>query len=214
MENLDVAHHLGAVSRSVKSLVMDGVPAKAVILARNYDTDLEDLWDAMTNPERLPRWFLPVSGDLKLGGTYQLKGNAGGSITECQAPTFLAVTWEMQGQVSWVDVRLEKVDSTRTRFTLTHTAPVSDFWTTYGPGAVGIGWELGLLGMALYIAYPDEPKIDENEFGISPEGQSLIRGSSDGWCLASIADGTPRGEAEAAARRTTAFYTGTEVEPE
>src|SRR5882724_8555264 len=29
-------------------------------------------WDAMTNAERIPRWFLPISADLRLSGRYQL----------------------------------------------------------------------------------------------------------------------------------------------
>ena len=47
------------------------------------------LWDACTNAERIPRWFLPVSGDLRLGGRYQLEGNAGGTIERCDPPRSL-----------------------------------------------------------------------------------------------------------------------------
>lgn len=43
------------------------------------------MWDACTDPERIPRWFLPISGDLRLNGRYQLEGNAGGAITEAAA---------------------------------------------------------------------------------------------------------------------------------
>ena len=45
------------------------------------------MWDACTDPERIGRWFLPVSGDLRLGGRYQLEGNAGGEILRCEPPT-------------------------------------------------------------------------------------------------------------------------------
>ena len=34
-----------------------------------YDTDIHDLWEACTNPERLARWIAEVSGDLRVGGT-------------------------------------------------------------------------------------------------------------------------------------------------
>ena len=34
-----------------------------------YDTDIDDLWEACTNPERLARWIAEVSGDLRVGGT-------------------------------------------------------------------------------------------------------------------------------------------------
>lgn len=204
---VDVAHHLGAVQRSVRSLERDGKPARAVILTRTYDTDAADLWHALTSPERLPRWFLPVEGDLKLGGRYQLKGNAGGTITDCEPPALLGLTWEMQGQVSWVEVRLARESATRTRFTLTHTAPLSDFWTQFGPGAVGVGWELGLMGMALHLADP-AAKFDEAAFSASPESKAYMTGSSERWGEAAIAAGEDPEQARTAARNTTAFYTG------
>ena len=31
-----------------------------------------DLWEALTSAERIPRWFAPVSGDLRLGGRFQV----------------------------------------------------------------------------------------------------------------------------------------------
>ena len=55
----DFESHLGAVERSVSSLERDGLPAGAVTLSRSYATTVEDLWDALTNGERIPRWFLP-----------------------------------------------------------------------------------------------------------------------------------------------------------
>ena len=83
----DVRDYLGAVERTVSSLERDGKPARAVTVARSYNTTVEDVWDAVTNGERIPRWFLPISGELKLGGRYQLEGNAGGTITACEPPS-------------------------------------------------------------------------------------------------------------------------------
>ena len=60
--------HPGAVDRVVTDATRNGKPARRVTLQRRYDTTPEDLWDALTSPERLPRWLLPVSGELKLGG--------------------------------------------------------------------------------------------------------------------------------------------------
>ena len=103
--DFDVEAQLGAVDRSVSSLGRDGQPVRAVTLARRYSTTVEDLWDAVTNPERIPRWFLPIGGHLKPGGRYQLEGNAGGLITACERPSHLALTWEFGEDVSWVDAR-------------------------------------------------------------------------------------------------------------
>ena len=91
----DFESHLGAVERSVSWLERDGLPAGAVTLSRSYATSVEDLWDAVTNGQRIPRWFLPISGELELGGRYQLEGNAGGVITACKRPSRFALTWEL-----------------------------------------------------------------------------------------------------------------------
>ena len=71
---IDVERHLGAGERSVSSPVLEGQPARAVTLSRSYRTGIADLWDAVTSAERIPQWFLPVSGTLEPGGRYQLEG--------------------------------------------------------------------------------------------------------------------------------------------
>lgn len=101
---IDAAKVLGLVTRQVRHFDKDGKPASAVVLARAYDTSVEDLWEAVTSKERVPRWFLPLEGDLKLGGRYQLIGNAGGTITACTPPHHFAATWEFGGGTSWIDV--------------------------------------------------------------------------------------------------------------
>ena len=92
--------------------------------------------------------------------------------------------------------------------TLTHTALLSEHWNTFGASAVGVGWELGLLGLAMHVTDPEQPKPDETEFAMSAEGRALIADSSEGWGRTSIAAGTDEEAAMAAAERTTAFYTG------
>ena len=210
---LNVESHLGAVERSVSYLDRDGQPASAVTLTRSYETTVEDLWDAVTNGQRIPRWYLPISGDLKLGGRYQLEGNAGGTITTCDRPSHLAITWEYAGDVSWVDVHVAADGTARARLTLTHTARLSPFWDQYGPGAAGVGWEQSFLGLALHLSHPNDPKMDEAAFAASPDGKAFITGSSDGWEQAAIASGTDPAAARAAAAQTTAFYTGGSAQP-
>ncbi|MDE0157800.1 MAG: SRPBCC domain-containing protein [Gammaproteobacteria bacterium] len=210
---LNIEEQLGAVERTVSSLERDGQPARAVRLARTYATTVDDLWDAVTSAERIARWFLPVTGDLEFGGRYQLEGNAGGTITHCERPSFLALTWEFGGEVNWVEVRLADADADGggARLALTHTALLSDRWLEFGPGAVGVGWEMGLLGMDLHLTRPSEPKIDDETFHTTPQGKALLTGSSEGWYQAAIAAGTDPEVARAATKRTTAFYTGATV---
>ena len=211
--DFDVESHLGAVERSVSMVERDGRPASAVTLSRSCEATVDELWDAVTSGERIPRWFLPVSGDLVLGGRYQLEGNAAGMITTCERPSHFALTWEYAGDVSWVEVSVSADGAGGARVALTHTALLSPHWDEYGPGAAGVGWEMGLLGLALHLARPAAPKPDDAAFAASRDGRAFIAGSSEGWERAGVAAGADPAAARAAARRTTAFYTGQSGEP-
>ena len=207
--SVDPIKSVNAITREVRTVEKDGKPAKVVVASRIYDTTPTDLWDAITSAERIPRWFLPVTGDLKLGGTYQLQGNAGGTITTCDPPKHLGITWEFGGQVSWVDVHLAAKEK-GTELVLEHMAHVmGDFWDRFGPGAVGVGWDLGLHGLAIHVGTRRAVLPSEGmEWVASPSGKDFIKVSSAGWGKASVADGTNRDAAIAAMGRTTAFYTG------
>ena len=206
--SFDVEAELRAVERSVASTDVDGRAAHVVTLARCMATTAEDAWDAVTNAERIARWFLPVTGDLQFDGCYQLEGNAGGAITACEPPSHFALTWEFCGDVSWVEVRLSDGGDGRVRLTLAHTSLHSPHWDEFGPGATGVGWELGLMGLAAHLERPDEPQIDEAAFVASSEGRAVMAGSSEAWGRAAVAAGADPAVARAAAQRTTAFYTG------
>ena len=176
----DAESYLGVVERSVSSLERDGRPASAVTLSRSYPMPVADLWDAATNAERISRWFLPISGDLEQGGSYRLEGNASGVISACEPLSHLALTWEFGEDVSWVEVDLSDEGSSRARATLTHTVNHSEHWETYGPGVVGIGWEMGLLGLDMHLSQPDEPKSDDADFASSPDGRAVYQSQQRG----------------------------------
>ncbi|NHN54840.1 SRPBCC family protein [Calidifontibacter sp. DB0510] len=63
-----------------------------------YDTDIADLWQACTDPERLARWIAEVTGDLRVGGTIRtvFTSTATGSarIDACDEPHHLLITSE------------------------------------------------------------------------------------------------------------------------
>lgn len=211
--NFNPAAYVGAIVRKVIRRDHQGKPAWVVIATRNYDTDIDDLWDALTSAERIPRWFLPISGELKLRGRYQFQGNAGGEITRCEPPGLLSVTWEYGAELSWLNVTLMADAPKGTRLQLEHIAHVDAArWDRFGPGAVGVGWDLGLMGLASHLA--SGVGVDPAAamaWQASEQGKAFMRESSEAWGRASIAAGTAASAARAAAARTTAFYTG---EPE
>jgi hypothetical protein len=60
----DLLNDLKAVHRETGTRPVDDREARTVVLTRRYDAPIEDVWDAVTDPERIARWFLPVTGDL------------------------------------------------------------------------------------------------------------------------------------------------------
>jgi uncharacterized protein YndB with AHSA1/START domain len=178
--------------------------------ARTYPTTIEDLWDALTSIERIPRWFLPITGELRPGGRYQLEGNAAGEILECDPPHRFEITWEYGGDTSWVTVELSgDRGKDEARLQLRHLAHVpDDLWDQYGPGSVGIGWDLGLMGLELHLSSGDTFDPEQMRgWESSPDGRAFITQSSSAWAEASIARGADPRVAWASAERVTSIYT-------
>ncbi|GIJ46291.1 activator of HSP90 ATPase [Virgisporangium aliadipatigenens] len=206
---VDVKYEINAVSRQVGTRTLDAGEARVGTLIRTYNAEPEDVWEAITTPERLARWFAPVSGELREGGQYAIKGNASGTVQRCEPPRGFDATWEFGGEVSWIEVRLSEVPG-GTRVELQHIAHVDDErWLQYGPGATGVGWDLGFLGLSLHLSDPAaRDAFDEEAWAASDEGKEYVTLSGERWYDASVAAGTPEADARAAADRTTAFYTG------
>src|SRR5580658_10799458 len=60
-----------------------------------FNTDIDDLWSALTDPSRLARWLGEVEGDLRLGGEFRARFFDGwegtGRVEACEAPRRLLV---------------------------------------------------------------------------------------------------------------------------
>lgn len=195
------------IQRSVEG----GKDDKTVVaLRRTYDAQIDDVWDAITHPERLSRWFMPIEGDLRVGGAYQLKGNAGGTILSCEPPRRLLVTWVFvpeptEKDITEVEVRL-RAEGDQTVVELRHEATVDpNMWSQFGPGAVGVGWDLTFLGLGMHLT-AGGGLANPHEWEQSAEARDYITRSSAAWGEANRAFGTPDEEVEAAVKATTNFY--------
>jgi len=115
-----------------------------------YDTDIDDLWEACTKPERLARWLAEVSGDLRVGGTIHAVFTSTWTgplqVEVCEAPHHLLLTMEPGTDD---EVQLEawlSEEGSRTRLVVEERGLPAH--TLYGHGA---GWQAHLedLGRSL-----------------------------------------------------------------
>ena len=68
-----------------------------------FDTDIDDVWSALTDPSRLARWYGEVEGDLRAGGEFRVRVFASGwegtgRVEACEPPRRLVVTGKEPGQ--------------------------------------------------------------------------------------------------------------------
>jgi len=207
---IDVNEQINAVRRQVGSRVLAAGEMRTMAISQSYHADISDVWDAVTNPDRIRRWFVPVEGDLRVGGRYQVTGNASGTIETCDPPKGFAATWEYGEHVSWIEVTLRPEAPDRTRLELVHIAPGDDeHWATFGPGAVGVGWDMALMGLSRHMS--SAQAVDPAEAAgwvTSGAGRQFMTLSSEHWRDAHIEAGADKAAAAAAADRVIAAYTG------
>jgi len=209
---MDFSKAFGATFRHTGNRERDGKPTRVVTVSRTYSTTQEDLWSAVTEKERISRWFAEVKGDFQLGGRYKIKGNAKGKITSCDAPNSYSVTWEMFFNVSWVSVTVESVED-GAQLSIEHEMGMGRagemHWSKYGPGATGVGWEFAVFGIDMYLLNDGQltPK-DIEKWSESSEGKAMIKSWANEWGKAHIVAGEAEETAMKMAQKTSKFYAG------
>lgn len=125
-----------------------------------YATDPDDLWRAVTTPERLSRWMAPYRGEFRLGGRWEAIGSSGdvyceGEVTACDAPWGFTTTWHVRGeQPTELVVRLE-AEGGGTRLRLRHEGV-----TTIGFGA---GWHTYLETLHRHLAGDPDDAVRDSD---------------------------------------------------
>lgn len=173
---IDIVNQINATHREIGNHPVTTGAGRSLLLRRTYDASIEDVWSACTDRERISRWLAPIEGDLRPGGRFQLKDNAGGEILRCEEPHLIKVTWAMgEGMLTEVEVRLSAVEDGRTVLELVHSSPaeiVDEMVRAYGPGGtigIGGGWDLTLLGLDMFLrgvrfdpaTWEDAPEVKE-----------------------------------------------------
>jgi uncharacterized protein YndB with AHSA1/START domain len=156
-----------------------------VVLRRSYHTTAEDLWGAVTEPERLRRWFLPVSGDLREGGSYQIEGNAGGRILDCAPPRLLRVSWVYADMASQLEVRIS-ADGDQAVLELEHGGIPDGFFE-----GIGTGWDPALWTLDLHLRGELADDLGDRLAAgdIPPDVQEFFARSAQEWHAIAVAAG-------------------------
>jgi uncharacterized protein YndB with AHSA1/START domain len=167
-----------------------------VTVTRRLDAAVEAVWAVLTEPEHVRRWFLPVTGELRTGGTYQLEGNTSGDILTCEPPAHLVVTFG--GASSVVDLRLS-ADGRQTLLSFDHSVPVEMAGSSAGALYVGPGWDGAVTSLSRYL--DGELTEDPVAAADSPESQAFSVASIAAWATIVEASGTTDADAIATARK-------------
>jgi uncharacterized protein YndB with AHSA1/START domain len=183
---IDIVNQIDAIHRRVGTQSAESGEAVSVLLRRAYDSPADDVWDAVTDPERIKRWFMPVSGDLREGGDFQLEGNAGGRILRCDPPRLLRATFG--GETSIVELRLTPDGEGATTLELEHTVPIEMAGSGAGALYVGPGWDGAVMALGLFLegVVTGDPVAAAS----SAEAQAFSRQSVEAWTSAIEASGT------------------------
>lgn len=124
----------------------------AVRVEEVFDTDIDDLWEACTRPERLARWIAEVSGNLLPGGEFSALFTSGwegtGSIEVCEPPHRLVVlTRESDSSDEQVMEATLSTDGRRTTLIIEERGLPADRLPSYGSG-----WQIHVEDLGAYLA--------------------------------------------------------------
>jgi uncharacterized protein YndB with AHSA1/START domain len=118
-----------------------------------YDTGIDDLWSALTDPNRLARWFGQVQGDLRIGGQFRLSLESDGwegtgRVDACEPPRRLVVTTKeiSEAYEKTIEATLT-ADGDQTIMVIVVQGMPLDKIAFYGAG-----WQIHAENLAAYLA--------------------------------------------------------------
>jgi uncharacterized protein YndB with AHSA1/START domain len=140
-----------------------------------YDTDISDLWSALTEPDRLARWFATVEGDLRVRGEFfarfRSSREAPGRIDVCRAPERLMVTIEPGTADETVMEAVLTAEGNRTRLVIENRGLRPDDLAAHGAG-----WQTHLEDLATHLAGGEPCDWHARWVELTPSYRVLARG--------------------------------------
>ena len=133
-------------------------------MSRQFDLGVDEIWTALSAPDRLRRWLGKVEGDLRENGAVTIDVGAPCRIVSrilvCHPPRRLVATWQYdQNPVDEVEVRLT-AEGDGTRLDLEHRSDAEGDWW-FGAGS---GWEFALLKLGMLLRGDDPAELSPKEF--------------------------------------------------
>jgi uncharacterized protein YndB with AHSA1/START domain len=139
-----------------------------------YDTDIDDLWSAITDPSRLARWYGEVEGDRRVGGELRIRVFASGwegtrVVQACEPPRRLLMVgkeedapYELATEV-WLTP-----DGDQTILVMEERGMPLDYLAGYGAGV-----QIHVEDLAAYLAGRERCDSDARMEVLFPAYQAL-----------------------------------------
>jgi uncharacterized protein YndB with AHSA1/START domain len=150
-----------------------------VRLEDRYDTDIDDLWSALTDPRRLARWMGEVEGDLRLGGEFRARFFASGwegtgRVEACEPPRRLLLLTKQPGQLDEhvIEATLT-ADGDQTILVWEERGMPLDQLAAYGAGI-----QVHVEDLAAYLAGRERCDADARWQELLPDYQDLAANDS------------------------------------
>lgn len=134
---------------------------QTITVSRSYRAPIVEVWDALTTPERVARWYGAVVGPQPRRAGDGFEVDLGGGMVrravleECDAPSALTYTWwSGDDDPGLVRIRLDAIGDAETRLTVQHDRLRPHRMLGYGGG-----WEHNLVSLAAVVGAPAEPEV-------------------------------------------------------
>lgn len=154
-----------------------------VRISHSYDSAIDDLWTAITDPTRLAGWYAEIDGDLRAGGAIHIYVRADdwegtGRIEVCEPPRRLLVTtresdgsWQKGQGMPPYDATIEatlEADEGRTQLVIEVKGMPLEAVAFYG-----VGWQIHAENLAAYLAGRERGDIEARWSDLLPAYQAL-----------------------------------------
>jgi len=151
--------------------------AGVVRVEERYATDIDDLWSALTDPDRLARWYGQVDGELGLGGEFRMYVDASGwegtgRVEACEPPRRLMVTTKELSESfrKTVEATLTSEDDHTVLVIEVRGMPLDKI------AFFGAGWQIHTEDLAAYLAGGERGDTEARWDELVPPYQDLASG--------------------------------------